>query len=321
MEMRIHVRLACMIALLVAACASAVAQERKFPSRPIDMIVNFGPGGGADQLGRSMSKLLEQVLGVPLPVANVAGASGNAGLTKVLTSSPDGYTIGTLTGLSISAWASGLGKMQVKDFAYIAVVQSSPSMLFVPKDSKIADYKGLLEAAKASPGKLRVATAGYGTLDDIAVKFLGTKGFPMINVPFAKPGERYLSPLGGHSEVLFEEPGDVVQFIESKQYRPIVVFGETRHPSFPETPASSEFGHHIDLPNWRAVVSSAKVPADTLAALNAAVAKATESAEWKKFCGETYTCIPRKTPQESLQFVQRNFDEVTRFMKEFGMVK
>ena len=321
MHRRTHVRLAVAGLLLAAAPTLTSAQDKQYPSRPVDMIVNFGPGGGADQLGRIMSKLLEPVLGVPLPVANVAGASGNAGLTKVLTSTPDGYTVGTLTGLSISAWASGLGKMQVKDFAYIAVVQSSPSMLFVAKDSKIADYKGLLDAAKANAGKLRVATAGYGTLDDIAVKFLGTKGFQMVNVPFAKPGERYLSPLGGHSEVLFEEPGDVVQFLESKQYRPIVVFGEKRHPSFPDTPASGEFGHHIDLPNWRAIVTSAKVPAAALATLNAAVAKTLESAEWKKFCGETYTCIGRMTPQESLAFVEKNFDDVSRFMKEYGMIK
>ncbi len=315
------IRLALALALSAAGGEAAFAQDRKFPSRPIDMIVNFGPGGGADQLGRTMSKLLEPVLGVPLPVANVAGASGNAGLTKILGSTPDGYTVGTITGLSISAWASGVGKLQVKDFAYIAVVQSSPSMLFVAKDSKIADYKGLIESAKASPGKLRVATAGYGTLDDIAIKFLATKGVQLVNVPFAKPGERYLSPLGGHSEVLFEEPGDVVQFLESKQYRPIVVFGEKRHAAFPDTPASGEFGHRIDLPNWRAMVTSPKVPAEVLAKLNAAVAKALDTADWKKFCGETYTCIARMSPQESLAFVQKNHAEVTRFMKEFGMAK
>lgn len=321
MGMGNHLARVTAFAVLAASAIASPAQERKFPSRPIDMIVNFGPGGGADQLGRTMAKLLEPALGVPLPVANVAGASGNSGLTKVLTSTPDGYTIGTLTGLSISAWASGLGKMKVGDFAYIAVVQSSPSMLFVAKDSKIADYKGLVEAAKAAPGKLRVATAGYGTLDDIAIRFLATKGVQMVNVPFAKPGERYLSPLGGHSEVLFEEPGDIVQFLESKQYRPIVVFGEKRHAAFPDTPASGEFDHHIDLPNWRAIVTSAKVPANLLGALNAAVARSLETPEWKKFCGETYTCIERMSPEQSVAFVQKNFDEVSKFMKAFGMVK
>jgi tripartite-type tricarboxylate transporter receptor subunit TctC len=285
------------------------------------MVVNFGPGGGADQLGRIMSKLLEPTLGVPVPVANIAGASGNAGLIKVLTSTADGYTLGTLTGLSIAAWASGVGKLQVQDFAFIALVQSSPSMLFVPKDSKIQGYKELLEAVKSGRGKVRVATAGYGTLDDIAVKFLAAKGYPMVNVPFAKPGERYLSPLGGHSEVLFEEPGDVVQFLDSKQYRPIVVFGDKRHPSFPDVPASGEFGHHIDLPNWRAVVTAAKVPSNVLQTLNAAVGKVVDTAEWKKFCAETFSCVEPKTPEESRRFAQKNFDEVARFMKEYGMVK
>ncbi|MSQ55737.1 MAG: tripartite tricarboxylate transporter substrate binding protein [Betaproteobacteria bacterium] len=313
-------RLALVLALSVVGAEAALAQG-KYPSRPIDMIVNFGPGGGADQIGRAIAKIIEPILGVPLPVANVAGASGNAGLTKVLTSTPDGYTIGTMTGLTISAWASGLGKMQVRDFAYIAVGQSSPSMFFVPAASRFKDYKTLLDEAKANPGKIRVATAGFGTLDDIAVKFLGTQGYPMVNVPFAKPGERYASPLGGHSEVLFEEPGDVVQFLESKQYRPLVVFAPKRHPAFPDTPASSEFGQNIDLPNWRGIVASAKVPTEQLAALRTAAAKALESPEWKKLCAETYSCIERMNPEQTLKFVEQNSLDVTKFMKEYGMVK
>jgi tripartite-type tricarboxylate transporter receptor subunit TctC len=312
------VRLVLLFALLAGA-PLAPAQE-KYPSRPVELIVNFGPGGGADGLGRMMAKLLEPVLGVPVPVANVAGASGNAGLQKVLSSTPDGYTIGTLTGLSVSAWASGLGKMQVHDFAVIAVAQSSPSMLFAPKDSKIQSFKQLLEMAK-SGAKLRVATAGYGTLDDVAVKYLTAKGYPMVNVPFAKPGERYASPLGGHSELLFEEPGDVIQFLESKQYRPIVVFGAKRHPAFPETPASSEMGINIDLPNWRGLVASSKLPPAVLATLHSAAARVLDTPEWKKFCAETYSCTDKMAPAQYQAFVQRNSEEVLRFMKEFGMVK
>jgi putative tricarboxylic transport membrane protein len=313
-------RLACAVVLL-AAMASAAAQEKKFPARPIDMIVNFGPGGGADGLGRTVAKLAEPVLGVPIPVANVAGASGNAGLAKVLGSTPDGYTIGTMTGLTIAAWISGLGTMKVSDFTVLSVSQSSPSMLFAPQGSKIQSYKQLLEMAKATPGKIRVATAGYGTLDDVAIRYLATKGAPMTNVPFAKPGERYASPLGGHSELLFEEPGDVVSFLESKQYLPLVVFGPKRHAAFPNTPASGEFGHEIDLPNWRGIVASAKVPAPIIVTLDQAVQKALESPEWKKFCAETYTCVERMDHKQSQAFVEKNFREVQAFMKQFGLVK
>ena len=312
-------RLVCAVALL-AGIGGAAAQG-KFPSRPIDMIVNFGPGGGADGLGRNVAKLMEPVLGVPVPVANVAGASGNAGLAKVLGSTPDGYTIGTMTGLTIAAWISGLGTMKVSDFAVISVSQSSPSMLFAPAQSQFKSYKQVLEMAKASPNKIRVATAGYGTLDDVAIRYLATKGAPMTNVPFAKPGERYASPLGGHSELLFEEPGDVVSFLESKQYLPLVVFGAKRHPNFPDTPASSEFGHDIDLPNWRGIVTSAKVPAQLVAALDEAVRKALDTAEWKKFCAETYSCVEKMDHKQSQAFVEKNFREVQAFMKQFGLVK
>jgi tripartite-type tricarboxylate transporter receptor subunit TctC len=301
--------------------AAALAQGAKFPSRPIDMIVNFGPGGGADGLGRNVAKQMESAIGVPVPVANVAGASGNAGLSKVLSSTPDGYTIGTMTGLTIAAWISGLGNMKVGDFAVISVSQSSPSMLFAPQGSKIQSYKQLLEMAKATPGKIRVATAGYGTLDDVAIKYLATKGAAMTNVPFAKPGERYASPLGGHSELLFEEPGDVVSFLESKQYLPLVVFGAKRHPNFPSVPASSEFGHDIDLPNWRGIVASAKVPAPIVAQLDQAVQKALESAEWKAFCAQTYSCVEKMDHKQSQAFVEKNFREVQAFMKQFGLVK
>jgi tripartite-type tricarboxylate transporter receptor subunit TctC len=304
--------------LLAFAFASEVCAQEKFPSRPIEMVVNFGTGGGADQMGRIAAKLLESNLSVAVPVSNVAGASGNTGLAKVAGAQPDGYTIGTLTGISISAWAAGMGRMKIDDFAYVGVIQSSPSMLFVAGDSPIKSYKQLLEYAKANPNKVKIATAGLGTLDDFAVRYLATKGYQVVNAPYAKPGERYMSVLGKHTEVLFEEPGDVTQFLEGKQLVPIVVFGSTRHPNFGDVPASAEFGHNIDLPNWRALVTSPKVPKERLAVLSAALEKITQTDEWKKFCAQTYTCIPTMDPAASKQFVQKNYDDAFAFLKDSG---
>ena len=303
------------LGIALAWCGVAGAQE-KFPSRPIETIVNFGPGGGADQLGRIASQVLEKILGVPLPVSNIVGASGNTGLTHVANAQADGYTIGVITGLSISSWAAGMGRLKVDDFAYLGVVQASPSMLFVVIDSPIKNYRQLLDMAKGSPGKLKMATAGFGTLDDFAVKFLTKKGFPMVNAPYAKPAERYTSILGKHTDVLFEEPGDVAQFLSAKQMRPIVVFGHARHPEFPDVPASMEFEQNIDLPNWRALVTSPKVPKDRIEALSAALGKMVETAEWKQFCAETYTCIAKLNPAESRKFVQKNFDDAAAFLKD-----
>jgi tripartite-type tricarboxylate transporter receptor subunit TctC len=209
-----------------------------------------------------------------------------------------------------------MGQLKLDDFAHLGVVQSSPSMLFVPAQGPIKSYRQLLELAHAKPGTVTVATAGAGTLDDFAIDYLAARGHAMINVPYAKPGERYAAVIGRHVDVLFEEPGDVTAFLEGRQLVPLVVFGAARHPSFPDVPASAEFGQTIDLPNWRGLVTSAKVPKDRLALLTAAVDKALQTEEWKKYCAQTYTCIPHLDPPASRDFAQRNFDDALHFLGE-----
>lgn len=307
--------------LLCVSAAGGPVMAQDYPSRPIDMIVNFGPGGGADGMGRMVARLLEPVVKVSVPASNVAGAAGNTGLTKVANAEPDGYTIGTMTGLTVSSWASGMGSLTPDDFAYLGIVQSSPSMFYVPKDSQFKTYQDLLDYAKANPGKVRVATAGLGTLDDLTVRFLGTKGYEMKNVPYAKPAERYISPLGGHTEVLYEEPGDVVQFLESGQLRPLVVFREERHPRFPDVPTSYEFGQEIAFPNWRGVVTSAKVPMDRIQVLNAAMAKVVAEDDWKEYCAVKFSCTEPMSADVGLAFVKKQYQDLSKFMKEFGITK
>lgn len=296
----------------------ATAQEN-FPARPIELIVTFGPGGGADAMGRKMSQLLEPILKVPLPVSNIAGASGNAGLTKLNTNPADGYTVATLIALSVSSWASGLGAVKPDDFTIVAVTQNSPSMLFVPQDSPFKTFNEFLAHAKANPGVLKVATSGYGTQDDITLMYFTSQGYKMTNVPFAKPAERYASPLGKHTDAIYEEPGDVAQFLAGKQLRPLVVFDDERHASFSDIPSSKELGFNIsDLPNFRTIAVPAKTPRDRVNKLAAAINTALDSVEWKKFCAESYTCVTKKyTPDEANAFVSAFYVNTQNYMKTF----
>ena len=187
-----------------------------------------------------------------------------------------------------------MGRLNVNDFAYLGVVQASPSMLFVVIDSPIKNYQQLLDAAKANPGKLKVATAGFG-LDDFAVKFLTKKGFAMVNAPYAKPAERYASILGKHTDVLFEEPGHVTQFLAAKQMRPTPgIWREASSRNFQMCrPPANLINISTCRKSRRALVTAPTVPKDRLEALIAGLAKVTDTAEWKKFCSETYTCIPK----------------------------
>ncbi|GGC16837.1 exported protein [Marivita lacus] len=282
----------CATALLgtMAFAGSAAAQD--YPNRPVELIVTFGPGGGADLMGRTMAQLMEESLGVAIPVSNVGGASGNAGLTQLRTNPADGYTIGTLISLTVASWASGLGDNKPEDFRVISVVQSSPSFLFVPTSGPHQTAEALFDFAKANPGAITVATSGYGTQDDVTLKLLSNAGIQMENVPFQAPAERYASPIGGHTSAIYEEPGDVAQFIAAGQLAPVVVFAKERHSEFPDVPTSAELGIDISgLDNYRSIAVAAGTSDEIVAKLEAAVATATASDEWKAFCAKTYTCI------------------------------
>lgn len=278
--------------MLGALAVGTAAVAEGYPDRPVELIVTFGPGGGADLMGRTMAQLLEEPLGVPIPVSNVGGASGNAGLTQLRTNPADGYTMGTLISLTVASWASGLGDNKPEDFEVIAVVQSSPSFLFVPANSDHQTAEALFDYARANPGTITVATSGYGTQDDVTLKLLANAGIEMENVPFQAPAERYASPIGGHTAAIYEEPGDVGQFIAAGQLKPVVVFSAERHPAFPDVPTSAELGIDISgLDNYRSIAVAAGTPADVVAKLADAVATATASEKWQSFCAETYTCI------------------------------
>lgn len=316
-----NLKKACWVAL-VALCSiqSAYAQD-KFPSRPIDMIVNYSPGGGADKLGRAVAPLLEKELGVPIKVSNITGASGNAGLAAVSTARPDGYTIGTMTGIFITLWANNQGELTGDDFTFLTVIQESPSMMFVPADSPFDNYGEMLDYAKANPNKLKIAVGGLGGTEDMAVKYLTSAGYPMVSVPYSKNAERYTSPLGGHTDGIYEEPGDVRQFIDAGQYRPLVVYWPSRHPDFPDVPPATDFGQDYKVPQIRAFVTAPNVPEDRVAVLNAAFQKVMKTAEWKKFCARTYTCAEPRTSAASKKFVYDARKNTHNLLKELGLLK
>lgn len=304
-------------AAAVGSNTAAVAQE-KYPSRPIEVVVTFGPGGGADAMGRKLSQILEKKLAVPLPVSNVAGASGNAGLTKLLTNPADGYTTATLIALSVSAWATGLGTAKPDDFKIVTVTQDSPSMLFVQADSPFKTAKEFLDHAKANPGKLKVATSGYGTQDDITLKYMTSLGYKTTNVPFAKPAERYASPLGKHTDAIYEEPGDIVQFLQGKQLRPLIVFDDKRHDAFKDVMTSKELGMEIsDLPNFRTIAVHGKTSPEQVKILADAISAALDTPEWKEFCASTYTCTKKYTPEEAQAHVKQFYEKVKTYQQKF----
>jgi len=310
-----------MLLALAAASAPAGAQEA-YPSRPIDFIVTWGTGGGADGMARQLGALAQPILGVPLPVSNVPGASGNTGLAQVLAGKADGYTIATYIADTLATIPMGLARYKVEDLEWIVRTQVADSFLFVKADGPFRTVQELFKHAEANPGKLRVAATGFGSVDDMTVRYLGTKGYKMTTVPYPKPGERYAATLGGHAEVLYEQAGDVQQYLKAGQLRPLVIFATDRHPAFPDVPTSKELGLEIYLPQFRAVVARKGTPPDRLARLADGLRKAMETPQWKRFAEEWYMRPDSYLGPDRLHaWVDGEVATMERLVKEFGLRK
>ena len=224
--------------LAIAAGVSGVASAAGYPERPIELIVPWGPGGGADQLARLVSKQLEPMLGQGVPVINVPGGTGAAGMTKLLSAPADGYSMAIYIADSHALLAGKSPRWQMSDIAPVAVMMKVPSFIFVKQDSQFKNWADFAKEAKANPGKLKIATLGFGSVDDFSITTIEKSGLKFVQVPFSKPSERYVSILGGHADALYEQAGDVAQFLNGKQMRPILLFGEKRLDRFKDIPAT-----------------------------------------------------------------------------------
>jgi tripartite-type tricarboxylate transporter receptor subunit TctC len=291
------------------------APAASYPTRPIELIVPWGPGGGADQLARLVSKQLEPMLGQGVPVVNVPGGTGATGMAKLLAAPADGYSMAIYIADSHALLAGKNPRWKMSDLTPVAVMMKVPSFIFVKQDSKFKNWTDFANVAKANPGKLKVATLGFGSVDDFSLTVLGHNGVKVTQVPFSKPSERYVSILGNHADALYEQSGDVAQFLKSNQMRPILLFGEKRLDRFKDIPASYELGYKIALPQFRSIVVRAGTPPDIVKKLSDALAKVYASPEYKKFMDVQF-CDPNsfEDAANAPAFIAQQLDDMKKTM-------
>jgi tripartite-type tricarboxylate transporter receptor subunit TctC len=297
-------------ALLVSVSCLALGQE-KYPSRPIEFIVPWGPGGGADQLARKAAKLMEEDLKVSLPVVNSPGATGNTGMAKLLASPADGYAISIMTWDTYALLATSNTRWGLKDIIPVALMIKQPSSFLTATNGKLKTWADVEREARKQP--LKVAVTGFGSPDEITVNFFIARGLKLISVPFANPGERYTAVLGGHADVLYEQIGDVRSFVDSKQIQPVIVFADKRFSVFPDVPASKELGYDITLPQRRAVIMKAGTDPQKVKVIADALAKVAASPEYKAYLKEQYATEDSYFgTEESLKIMEEELAQMKR---------
>jgi tripartite-type tricarboxylate transporter receptor subunit TctC len=298
-------------ALLAGALAPALAAET-YPSRPIEFIVPWGPGGGADQLARKIAPGIEKELKVSLPVINVAGATGQTGLNKMLTQPADGYSISIFIADTLAVQVDPATKWKVEDIVPAAIMIRQPSAFFVAQNSPMKTWKDVEAEARKRP--LKVGVTGFGSADDLTVIYLNGKGLKFQSVPFPKPAERYTAILGGHADILYEQLGDVKSFLESKQMRPVVIFADARFPAYQDVPIGKEVGQTIIINQFRSITLKAGTDPARVKAVSDALAKVAATDDYKAWLKDQYADEASFIPASgAVAFMKNEMDTIRKY--------
>lgn len=299
------IALAMMIPL--AGMFSPVSAQSNTTARPIKIVVPFSPGGGTDTIARTLSAGMSKELGQTVIVENKPGAGTIIGSDAVAKSAPDGTTIliATFAHAVNPSLRSKLPFDTDKAFDPVVLIGRSPNILVVPADSPYKNIKELVAAAKANPGKLTFASQGVGTSAHLAGElFNNLAGVNLTHVPYKGAGPALNDLLGGQVNMMFATATAAAPLIEGGKVRALGVTTPERSPVRPDVPSIAEAGvPGYAAESWYGFFVPAGTPADVVAKLNAATAKAAKSEAFRKRVEGEGLVISAGTPKELADYV------------------
>jgi len=258
----------------LSAFAAGAAQP--YPERLIRMIVPFPPGG-ADVMARLVADRLSAALGQGVIVENRAsGGGGTIGAKTVAAAEPDGYTLlftspGPLT--TSAPVYKNLGYDPLKSFAPVALIAESPFVLVVHPSVPARSVQELVAYARANPGKISLASVGYGTFPHLFGEQLKQRtGMELIHVPYRGSAPAITDLLAGQVQLYIDNTRNITQHVQTQKLRALAVTSETRVPEAPDLPTMTESGYPDFLATyWNGVLAPERTPRAIVEQLNAAI--------------------------------------------------
>ena len=253
--------------------ASRIASAQTYPTRPVRLIAPFPPGGVVDLYARLIGQWLSERLGQPVIIENRAGAGGNIGTEAAVRAPPDGYTLLQVT--SANAWNAtlydNLSFNFIRDIAPIASIYLAPAVLVVHPSFPVNSVPELIAYAKASPGKINMASGGVGSAQHVYGElFKMMAGVDMLHVPYRGAAPALTDLLGGRAQVMFEGMPSLVEHIRVGRLRPLAVTPATRSPVLPDVPTVGEFLPGYEASVWFGVGAPKATPVEIIDKLNQA---------------------------------------------------
>ena len=273
------------LALLLAPVADALAQA-KYPSRMVEVVVPYAPGGGTDNLMRMITGIIDENKWSPVPmnVNNRAGGSGAVGFTYLINKKGDPYVVAGATPMIVSGKIEGRLSGNHRDaMTILMIVAIDELMLSVRNESPFKTIDDFVNAARAKPGQLTVGGTATNTEDHIfTYLFEQAAKIKVKYVPFNSGGEVTAALMGGHIDAAVENPNEIVAQIEAGKARNLAVAARKRLTDAPDVPTFAEKGYEFYWEQMRGVIGPANMAPEAVAWWQDTLRKVTATKKWQE---------------------------------------
>jgi tripartite-type tricarboxylate transporter receptor subunit TctC len=314
------------VAAMVALAGVAPSDAQvPYPTRPIEFVIPFAPGGPTDTAIRIIQPQLSANLGVPLVLVNKAGGGGALGMDAVAKAKPDGYTLAATVRSTVTILPATQPDItyKISDFAVVGSYVVDSQVILVKAGAPWKTLEDLIDHAKKNPGKLSYGSAGLGTNSFFTMELLKlTYGLDMTHVPFGGSGPVKNALLGGHVQVGAAALSPTLSVIRSGDVTALVTGAAKRIATIPNVPTMTEKGQpDASLSTWAEIYAPAKTPKAIVDRLAQALEKTMKDPAVIAAIEKAGLVVEQHGPEATLKLIQRENEIVTRVAKQLGLGK
>lgn len=267
-----HLLRTCAVAAAVGLAAPLLAAD-DYPSKPVEFIVPWSPGGGSDTLMRIVSNNVEPFLGEPMPVINMPGVGGTVGLKEASGRDADGYTVSQVHEGLLTAGATGVTDLEWSDFDLIALMTASPQLVVVNADRPYSTFEEFVAFARENPGEIRFGVTLGGVPHLHAAMIEDAFDIEFSYVGYEGTGERIRALVGGNLDAAIGDIPSAGQFVEAGDLRFLATGAPERMAEAPDVPTLEELGSDLELLVTRGIVAPKGTPDEVKDTLEAALSE------------------------------------------------
>lgn len=302
--------------------SQANAPQPLYPEKPITLIVPYAAGGGTDIGARILVKYAEKTLGKPFVIQNVEGGGAEVGISQMVRSEADGYTIGAFnSGAILLTTMRKASYHPIDDIEPVCLAVSDPSFLVVrADDSRFSTIEEFVDYAGKNPNKVTIGTSGAGSTDHLMIISLNKAAkIETKAVHFGGVSEGKAAFLGGHIDAFLPTYGEVKQLISEKRVKVLGIAAEKRMEDLPDVPTFVEKGYDIVVSSNRGFAAPKGTPKEVIDILADAFKTASEDPGFIKEMEDMGLPIKYLGPEEFAKHIQQEYDfyrEVTKGLNE-----